>query len=719
MNVTRVLLRLRALGGLSVESLETELGPAAEQRKTLGLLALLAAAGSRGMSRDRLVAYLWPESPADKASHRLTQLLYLLRRDLGADELFVGSLDLRLNPAVIDSDVAEFTAALEVGDFAHAAEAYGGPFLDGFYLSDAAEFERWVDDERARLAQRWTTVLERLAQEATRRRDIAAAAGWWRQLSQTDPLNQGHAVNYLEALAAMGDRAGALRFIRAYEALLRAEYGTDPDRAFMDAAERLRSGPTETAPRSATPPPAIAVIPFVNLTPDRENEYFSDGMTDEIIAALARIPGIRVASRTSTFALKGKDLDAREIAERLGVSVLLEGTVRKVGNRIRLGARLINAADDCQLWAETYERTLEDVFALQEELSRAVVEALPLSRTTRPSGRVTRPTPAPEAFTLLLRGRYAARKRTVEAMSLAIEYFEQAIELDPGYALAHAGLGECWAMRGFAEFGDLPPMVAMPRAKAAVMEALRLDPRLADAHTQLAIIHLLFDWDWSAADQEFRRAIQLEPESYYAHLWYAMFVGVMGQSEESLRRARYAETLEPLSLQSGIVVGRCYYFARRYDEAIRQFTELLRIEPGHSLTTIWLVRALCAAERYGEALAEADKADPERRVPYLSGLAARSLAGLGRYDEARNLCLALERELTGHDGGISYILSAVYVVLGDLEAAIDMLEAALQARSGFLPFVLTEPTHDRLHGHPRFQALLEELSFPAAVSHRP
>ncbi len=607
------MVRLRALGGLSVEGGEGPPGGAASQRKALALLGLVAGAGARGLSRDKIVAYLWPESPADKAAHRLTQLLYTLRRDLRTEDLFLGSTELRLNPGVIATDVAEFTGALEAGDFVGAARAYGGPFLDGFFLSDAVDFERWVDGERARLAQRYAAAMELLAVEAARRGQLDVAAGWWRQLSQADPLNARVAAKYIEALGAVGDRAGALRFGRIYEALLRAEFDADPDPQVLAALERLKSGPAVSAVPTPTAP-AVAVLPFVNLTSDQDNDYFSDGMTDELTNALARVPGLRVASRISAFAFKGRDMDVRQIAEQLAVSMLVAGSVRKVGDRIRLTVQLVSGTDGCHLWSETYDRTLEDVFTLQEELSQAVVRALPLSGAASSTPLVRQPTPVLDAYTFYLRGRYSAYKRTPDALALATEYFEQAVEKDANFALAHASLAECWALRGFPEFGDLPARDAMPRAKAAALDALRLDPRLSPAHTWLGVVHFVFDWDWAAAEGAFRRALQLQPGNAYAETWYAIFLGAIGRHEDSIRHSLYAEALEPAAPQIRLCVPRCYYFARRYEMALECLEDIRRAEPGGLLPTIWTARTLCALGRYADALSETERVPPPQRT---------------------------------------------------------------------------------------------------------
>jgi serine/threonine-protein kinase len=702
------MLQLQVLGSPSVNRDGRPCGGAAGQRKSLALLAVLTAAGQRGLSRDKIFALLWPEIPTDKATHRLAQIMYSLRRDSGADDLFLGSTDLRLNPAVLTTDLAEYSAALEAGDFPRAVAAYTGPFLDGFYLSDAPDFERWVEEERTRLAERHSAALESLARDAAARGDVVAAAGRWRQLAQAEPLNARVAVCYMEALCAAGDRPSALRFVQAYETLLRQEFDLEPDPAVTAAAERLKSRPAASPTVETPTAPAIAVLGFANLTPDGENDYFSHGLTEELIGALARVPGLRVASRTSASALQAKGLDAREIAERLGVSALVEGAVRKVGNRIRLSARLVNAVDGCQLWAETYERTLDDVFALQEELSRAIAAAVLGAASQSAGPLVRRPTAVVDAYTLYLRGRYSAHKRTPEGLTLAIEYFEQAVELDSGFALAYAGLAECWALLGFTpEFGSRPVPEAASRARAAALEALRLDPRLAQAHTWLGVVHFLYDWDWNAAEAEFRRAIQLNPGYALAETWYAIFLGAMGRHEESLRRILHAEAIEPLSLTIRLCVGRCYYWARRHEQAHRALVGLLTDEPRHPLATIWLARTLCGLSRQTEAVQALERLPSSQQTPYVRSLMAYALAGAGRLDEARSMCARLERDV--QEGGAGTIAAVVHGLLGNQAAALHVLDAAVHHRDPYVAWLRSDPIYDPIRDHPRFRELLSEL----------
>jgi TolB-like protein len=701
------MLRLRAFGGLALEDERPNPAAPITQPRSLALLAVLASAGGRQISRDKVLAYLWPDTEPAKAAHRLAQSLYALRHDLGIDSLTRATNDLRLNPQVIGSDLQHFTDALERGELAAAIALYRGPFLDGFYLSGAAEFERWAEVERAEYLRKYRAALEALAVADGQRGDANESAEWWRRLSEADPLNSRVAVGYMRALSVAAGNAGALQFARDHAKRLRDEFDTEPDPVVTAAAERLRCA-SSAAPTGTS----IAVLPFLNLTPDRDNEYFSDGMTDELAGALARVPGVRVVSRTSVYALKDKELDAREIAERLGVSYLVEGSLRTIGGRIRLNAQVVNAADGCDLWSGRYESTMEHVFTLQEELSRAIVAALPLPGTG-PAGLVRQPTPSLDAYTLYLRGRYAAHRRTVEGLALAIEFFEQAVEQDPRFALAHAGLAECWALRGFLEFGDVPPCEAMPRAKAAALEALRLDPALPEGHTWLGVVHFLFDWDWAGAEREFRRALQLQPEQAYAETWYATFLTAMRRHEEAMQRILHAQALEPLSLSIRLCIGRFHFMAHRYDQAFETIEAILEDEPGHLLSTIWAMRSLVVLGRFAEALELGHRVPPEAQTPYLRSCTALALAGLGRTHEARRLCAELRQELERGPLFTPLVLIATQVRLGEHEAALELLLQSHRMRDGQLAFLMTQQSYDPLRGDPRFQWLQDEMNFPS------
>ena len=371
------MLYLKTLGAAVLEDEAGPLGGAAAQRKSVAVLGLLGAAGDRAVSRDKIVAYLWPDADAERAGHRLTQVLYSLRRHLGVDDLFVGSADLRLNPSRVSCDAREFRVARQVGDWAAAVSLYAGPFLDGFFLTGAPEFERWVDNERAGFAREYEETLEALAAEATGRGDVRKAAEWWQRLADQDPLSSRVTVHLMSALAAAGNRAAALEWARTHEELLQRELEAAPNPAVAALADRLRRRP-ESARMVRAPPDeiSIAVLPFASLSSASEMDHLSEGLAEEVMSGLAQLDGVRVAARVSTDALCNVGLDAREIGRRLGVGALVEASIRRWGDRVRLTARLMAASDGCHLWSQQFERRVEDPFAVQDELAQAIVQGV-------------------------------------------------------------------------------------------------------------------------------------------------------------------------------------------------------------------------------------------------------------------------------------------------------------------------------------------------------
>ncbi len=470
-----------------------------------------------------------------------------------------------------------------------------------------------------------------------------------------------------------------------------------PEERFQSAADFIAAlADAERAPAqagatpAATPSrlPAIAVLPFVNLSADLENEFFSDGMTEELINALSRVPGLRVVSRTSAFAFKGREVDVREVAQRLNVGTVLEGSVRRWADRVRVTAQLVDAADGYHLWSDTYERTLADVFVLQEELTQAIVRSLPLPSARAAPGVLIRPsTSVTRAYTLYLQGRFFALKRTVEGLVAGIELFQQAVDEDPDYALAHAALAECWLLRGFEEFGDLAPLEAMPRAKAAAQRALGLDPRLPEGHTWSAVLSFLFDWDPPAAESFFRRAIEIRPDHPIAHAWYAVFLMARGRHDEAIARSVHAAELDPLAFTVQALVGQCLYFAGRFEEALDRHRATLALDPGNLRALIWSARAYQMTGRLEQGL-QVIEGTIERvaRSPILLAELGRVLARLGRVPEAREV-LAELIELGQQRYVSGFHEAALHHALGEEEEMRRCFNRLVAERSPMLVFL--------------------------------
>ena len=360
------LISLRLLGPGAVENRVEPASPI--QGQALALLAILACAGQRGFPRDKLLALFWPEATPERASHRLNQLAHSIRRRLGLDEVIVGTADLRLNRERVGCDLWNFESAREARELERAAQLYAGPLLDGFFLSDSPEVERWLERRRAAIAREHRDILEALAIQAEVRGDARQAADWWHRLAEQDPLSSRVTMHLMSALAASGDRARALEQAQTYEKQVREELDAEPNPAVVALALQLRG-------RSAGSP-ALGVLPIVALDDAEETGRFAQGLTEELTSLAAQIPNLRVAARTSLVALHQELKDLRETGVRLGLSAVLEGSLRRSGRRARVTVRLINVADGCQRWTGRFEREVEDEFRAQEALAREIMEAM-------------------------------------------------------------------------------------------------------------------------------------------------------------------------------------------------------------------------------------------------------------------------------------------------------------------------------------------------------
>ena len=368
------MLRLKLFGTPAVESTGKAPSPLVSWRKPLAVLALLAAGEDSGLSRDKLHAFLWPEATHAKASHALNQLLHVLRRDLGTETLFQGSSDLRLNPEQVTSDVAEFRDAWGRAEVQRTASLYSGPFLDGFFLRDTPEFERWVESERARFARVYSEALGSLAAEAAARGDHRRAAEWWRRLAEHAPLRSDVTMLLMSALASAGDRAGALREAGVYQTQIRQELDAAPNPAVVALAARLRGEAEHPSVKpAAVQSVSLAVIPFLNLGTVRRHKYFAEGLTDEVTNALCRVEGVQIVAGAPMTSSAVSSREARNATSPLRTDLILQGTVRQATDHIRLTVQLIDSSTRRYLWSGQYQHPVEDAVSAQEELARLIV----------------------------------------------------------------------------------------------------------------------------------------------------------------------------------------------------------------------------------------------------------------------------------------------------------------------------------------------------------
>lgn len=463
--------------------------------------------------------------------------------------------------------------------------------------------------------------------------------------------------------------------------------------------------------RAVQPSHSIAVLPFVNMSADPENDYFCDGLAEELINALTKVKAIKVAARTSAFSFKGKGPDIREIGRKLNVSTVLEGSVRKASSRLRITAQLINVADGYHLWSERYDRQMEDVFATQDEITLAIVDALKVTLLgDERAALLNRYKNNLEAYNLYLKGRYFWNKRpATQELTRGIEYFQQAIEEDPGYALAYAGLADSYAMLGSWENGSLSPREAMPKAKAAAERALEIDEALAEAHASLAYARLHYDWDWPAAEMECKRGIELNPNYASIHHWYSHYLMAAGCSEASLEESERALELDPLDLVINAHLAWHYYFAGQYDQAIERCHKTRELYPASFWPRFFSGLAYEQKGMYGEAIAEF------REAIVVSGSVTFAVAGLGhtyaiagKQAEAKTLLSEL-KESSKQKYVQSYDVALICAGLGENDQAFDWLEKACVDRSGWMPYLKLDPRLHRLHPDPRFQDLLRRV----------
>ena len=450
---------------------------------------------------------------------------------------------------------------------------------------------------------------------------------------------------------------------------------------------------------------SIAVLPFTNMSSDVENEYFCDGLAEELLNALAKIDELKVAARTSAFSFKGKNTNVSEIGRTLGVKTVLEGSVRKSGDHIRITVQLIGAADGYHLWSERYDREMKDIFAVQDEITLSVVDALKLKLLGNEKEAVLkRYTNNADAYQLYLKGRYYLKKWTAEGLKKGIEYFNQTIELEPGFAPAYSGLADCYGSLS-GEMLGLSPKENYPRARAAALKALEIDDTLAEAHTSLALIKMNFDWDWAGAEKELKRSIELNPNYAAAYHWYSHYLIIMGRTEESLVVSKQAVMLDPLDLELNSHLGWHYYHASEYDKAVEQCQKTIEMDPNFHEAHWFLGWAYEQKTMYEDAIIEFQKAVA------CSGGSARMLAELGhgyglggKRAEANNVIDELN-ELSRQHYISPYNIALVYTGLGDKDQAFKWLDKACEDRSGLLVYLKTQHSFASLRGDSRFHDL--------------
>lgn len=698
------------------------------------MLALLAGARERGLTREKLIGYLWPDSAPDRARHLLSDSVYHVNRALGGDALVAVGDGLRIDAARLSSDLWEFLTAIDEQDWRSAVELQVAPFLDGFFLTGADALERWVDAERESLAREKARALEALATEAEAGGAAGEAVRWWRLRAEQDPYSSHAALQLMRALDRNGERAEALRHAQAHETLLREELGLEPDVELKAYAAELRSqGSGASEPSSAPPretpaaapqagasqatvdvdvagPRSIAVLPFVNLGSDPENESFADGITEDVIAQLSKIGALAVIGRASVMRFKDRRESPREIGAALGAATLLGGSVRRSGDRVRIVTQLVDAESGRCLWAETYDRRLSDVFSIQTEVALQIAAALHAKLSGEERTRLRRePTRDVTAYQLYLQGRHWTLRYTQEALDQGIRYFERALARDPDFALAHVGRAMAYEEMG--QVGMIAGEEACRKATEAALAAHAIDPDLAEAHCILGQLAVAYEFDWEGAEREFRRALELSPSHAATYDLFGRMCSAIGRHDEALAMQRRAQALDPLDHRADLATALLR--AGRYEEAFEEAARAVEFDPAYARAWATFGWAHILNGRHDEGLAALERAaemTPDA-TQWLAQL-GEAYGMTGRVEQAREILRQLQER--AREGYVSpYHLAYVYTGLGEDEAAIDCLERICRDRGSAVYAMAGSFLFESLHANPRFQSLARRMNLPA------
>jgi serine/threonine-protein kinase len=761
---------LETLGAVQLRRDGAEVRSVLAQPRRLALLVYLATARPRGFkSRDRLLGMFWPDADPERARNSLRQALHQLRRSLGDGALLArGDREVGVDASVLRCDTVAFDEAIEAGRPEEALQLYRGDFLPGFFLEGAPEAERFIEDERARYRRAAVTAAWQLSTEEEARGDFRAATIHARQAIALDPHDEAGLRRTMDLLDRAGERAAALQLYEDFTRLLERELDLAPSPETVRQVERLRqptavtsavfdAAPTPLAsdeippeherpavdPRRSLRPsvrpwvlaaagllllvavgaywtrhtapaasPAtdevssIAVLPFVNMSGDAANEYLSDGVSEELMHALSRVPRLNVVGHTSAFSFKGKDVSVDSIGRALRVGHVLEGSVRITGSRLRIVATLIDTHSGYHVWSDTYDADLDDAIDVQDRISRAIVAAL---KPRLAAAHLTEPDPLPEtedaeAYADVLRGFQAVRNGTPEDYTNARIYFSRAIARDSSYGRAHAGLAGVHMVE--AMLGLMPLAEGYTLARATARRAIALDPTVPDAYAVLGRIAQDYEWDYAAADRYFRRAIELSPGSEAWHRLRARLLSILGRSDEAIALARRSTELDPLAPGAHRWLGLILYHARQHEAALASFDRALALAPDHPYGLAYKSYPFMGLGRYAEAVAVTERAlakAPDDQITLSAAAAANAAAG----DTARAFALIAQLEESPRPS--SYLLAEAVTHLGDRDRTFALLEAAAADRDPFLIEVSVTPAFDPLRSDPRMDHLMSRI----------
>jgi len=671
---------------------------------------------------------LWGSHFEAQARQNLRQALSRLRRILGEGTLVTNGEAVSLRPGTLVCDVAQFETLLSQAN-RDALNAAVGLYRDCLLTDIAIPEEAWTEwlgVQRQRLQSLALDAMVRLAeQEFHSGRHEQALRAASRAIEVSSLREDAHRL-VMRVLAAGGRRADALKHYEEFAALLKRELAVEPDPTTRAISAELRQSQAARPASEARPGPAsetsatllplpdrpsIAVLPFANMSGDKEQEYFSDGLAEEIINALVKVPGLKVIARTSAFAFKGQNTDIRKIAETLGVTTVLEGSVRRSGNRIRVTAQLITAADGSHLWSERYDRELADVFAVQDEISAAISEALQVKLSPQAAAK-PRYTPKLPAYEALLKAKHFHWKVTAESMEQAKGFYEQAIELDPQYALAQATYADYLFGRttvGMSRLRDIAPV-----ARALARRALELEPSLPEAHNVLGCLAAYLDYNWKEAESECLLSTASDAASAHCYFGFGFCLHLAGRGREAVKQLEQAVQRDPLQTTIRTWLGITLSTLGRDAEAEEQFRQTMHLDANFFWAYVFLAEFYAARGRFAEALPIAEKAFTLTPwYPSSVGIYAGLLARLGQPDRGQEL---IQKLGSGETFGASTGRAIFHTCCGEMDLAADWCEKAIAERDPQGSQTLQTPLFEPLRASPRWPKLAALMNLQAEAS---
>lgn len=681
------MIRLLALGpaALTTPSPEGSRSVLA-QPKRFALFSYLAIAEPMGYRRrDELLNLFWPDGDTKRSRTSLRKSLHFLRRHLRDTALEVRGDEVRVNPEMVWSDVTAFRAAIDAGQTLRALELYRGDLLEGFHAETSPEFESWMDQTRVQLRRIATGVALEAAELSAASGDLRGASALARRSADLSPFDETVHRRALRVLSEIGDHAGAVRFHERFARRLAEDLEVDPSPETEELLQAIRrrqiaegDAPYAASLRSGARSQRLAVLPLANLSRDRDQEFFADGLTEELISVLSIVSGLQVIARTSVARYKDTSKSIREVARELGVGSVLEGGVRRAGDQFRVTVRLIDPGTQGQLWAEEYSSAVGDVFDVQGDIARRVSDALKVAVLEGERVQLARqPTTNVAAYDCYLRGRHHFNSRAENGFRRAIDLFREAIDLDPDFALAYAGLAEVYGLAalGFAVIAEAPRL-----AKDAARKALSLDDALPEAHGVLGYVTAFHDWDLPFADAELTLAVELSPSRAQSLQWHSHVAQMQRDFETAASRMALAHKLDPHSVVIQNERGWAPAFLGDFETARLQHRRAIAMDPEYAMAHYNLGLLYEQEGDLARALDHGTRAvELSNRAPLMVGALGSTLARLGRREEA----LALVRELEEHSAtgpSVWTWTAQVYEALGDVDKALDCLQLGIEAR---------------------------------------